>query len=294
VLDPEWPIREADVDVWRIVVLKIVGGACLASQILAMCVVPCGAFADSQRLWLGGLKGSETQAFIPEGADYNALPRDYRGLIGRSIFLLGQDAKRETGKVVRIDESPGACLPSIDLREPLTIARNQFFLGSTEVIKVAPSREIKPDDERISLGLLSYLHGLGIPVTEVKVIRAVAADLDGDGRVEAVVEAMHPNRDYLDGSQAEQADDFSGVAVGELTATDFIVRGYAGYTSSISVKGPDQSPPAIFSIVALPDVQGTGKFGIAVANDGYEWRGITFYDWSANGLRPLESAYCGL
>jgi hypothetical protein len=105
---------------------------------------------------------------------------------------------------------------------------------------------------------------------------------------------MRPNRDYLDGSQSEQADDFSGVAVGELTATDFVVRGYAGYMSSISVKGADENPPAIFSIVALPDVRGTGKFGIAVANDGYEWMGITLYDWSAAGLRPLESAYCGL
>jgi hypothetical protein len=273
---------------------KIVARACLATQILAICIVPCGAFADSQRLWLGGLEGSETQAFIPEGADDNDLPRDYRGLVGRSIFLLGQDGKRATGKVARIDASSGACLPSIDLREPLEIAPKQFFLGSTQAIKVAPSREIDPNDERLSRGLLAYLHGLGVPVAAVKVIRAVAADLDGDGRVEAVVEARRPNRDYLDGSQSEQADDFAGVAVGELTASGFTVRGYAGYTSSISVKGSDQDPPAVYSIVALPDVQGTGKFGIAIANEGYEWMGITLYDWSASGLRPLESAYCGL
>lgn len=137
--------------------------------------------------------------------------------------------------------------------------QNQLFLGSTAAIKVAPSREIAPDDVRISLGLRTYLRGLGMPDTQVKVIRAVAADLDGDGRVEAVVEAAHPNRDYLDGSQSERPDDFSGVAVGELTATDFVVRGYAGYTSSFSTKGGDEDPPAIFSIVALPDVEGTGK-----------------------------------
>jgi hypothetical protein len=273
------------------VVRRVVLRVCLASQLLVLLDPPLNAIADTQRLWVGGLKGGDTQAFVPEGADVNQLPPSYRSLTRQTIYLLGQDGGRGTAKMVRIDDQPSACLPSIDLVEPMPIAQRQFFLGSTDPIKVAPSRDIPVEDNRIAKGLTTYLHGEGVPVGEIKIVRALATDLDGDGQTEAVVEAVSPNRDYLDAGLEERQDDFSGVAVGDLTPGTFTVRGYAGYLSG---KKSEFRVPARFSIVALPDIKGTGEYGVAVSTDGYEWKGITIYAWSKSALRPIENAWCGL
>jgi hypothetical protein len=254
------------------------------------------AASEPQRLWAAGwglFSGNDdrvvhAQAMLPEGSADGNLPPAFEALSGRPMYLLGKDGKSGTVTVTGISNEPSGCLPDIVLPQPLPISNRQFFLASTVPMTVALSKEIPLGDPRLAKGIAAYLALKGIKNPKVEIPRAMEVDLNGDGRLEAIVEARSSDLD-IDAAAAPRADGFAIVAVGNLTGDTYAVAEHVGY-----IYGTENDAPSRYGIVGLPDYSGSGKFDIAVSYYGYEWTGVDVYGWTGRSLKRIASAYCGL
>jgi hypothetical protein len=256
------------------------------------------AQADEPRVWVAGWGetgegGPAAQPFMPEGADPEAPPPGFTTLAGRVMQILSRSGESDTGTVAPIEavEEPVSCGPRIGFTKPLRITPDQLYLGSTEPITVAASQDIPSNDPKLAAGIAAYLQGKGIANPKPTIVHALRADLDGDGKPEAIVETITAGRGVAQFYEGEEADDFSFVAVGAWSDAGFTVSSHAGFIHGVDV---DNIPAAQFGIQALPDFTGNGHFDVAVWQAGYEWSSIDVYAWSAGMLKPLASAYCGV
>jgi len=254
--------------------------------------------AQAEPLWLAGWGesgegGASAQPFIPEGAELDYLPPGFKSLAGREMHVLSKSGERDSGTLSAIEppEEAVSCGPRIGFTKPLNITPDQLYLASTDPITVAPSNDIEKSDPRLAKGIAAYLKGKGIEKAKVTIARAIEADLDGDGKPEAIVEAITKGRDVAAFYEQERPGDFSFVAVGRLTDAGFEVGGHAGYIFGFD---KEHSVAAQFGIQALPDFTGSGRFDLAVWQAGYEWMSIDVYAWADGKLKPLASAYCGV
>lgn len=259
-------------------------------------------WAEPSRFWVAGWSsdadGSVTVVFPfkPEGRDDTKILGELKGLPGRELYFLGPDGPIGTATVARIDDEPGpsACWPVIDLSSPLSLSAGQFYLGSTAPISVAPSEAIPTTDSKLASGIAAYLRAKGakVPKVGVRIVRALKADLDGDGRLEGVVEAMTSGRDVgvLDPAHPPALGDFSVVAVGRWSDAGFEVTAHAGYI--FGIEEPWRGA-AHFQFVALPNYE-DGRFHLAVSQRGYEWDAVHIYEWDGASLTPVATAWCGV
>jgi hypothetical protein len=263
-------------------------------------LLACGdaAQADAQRIWLAGWGetgegGPAAQPFIPEGAAENYVPAGFTALPGRVMHVLSRSGERDTGTIAPIVavEEPVSCGPRIGFTKPLNITPDQLYLASTDPISVAAAKEIPKTDPRLAKGIAAYLGAKGVAKPRVTIASALEADLDGDGKPEAIVEAITKGRGVAEFYEQERPGDFSFVAVGALSDAGFDVGGHAGYIFGFD---KEHSVAAQFGIQALPDFTGNGHFDLAVSQVGYEWMSIDVYAWSAGALKPIASAYCGV
>jgi hypothetical protein len=160
-----------------------------------------------------------------------------------------------------------------------------FFLASTAPIRVAPSEPIAQTDARLFEGIAADLKRRGVIAPKIEIVRALKADLDGNGEMEAVVEAIAAGRD-IGAMEPKEPGDFSIVAVGTLTGSSYVVADHIGYTGD--------GLPSQFGIVALPDFMGSGRFDLAISYAGWEWAGINIYAWTGGSAKFLASADCSL
>jgi hypothetical protein len=265
---------------------------------LALMLAGAMARADQPRVWIAGWGesgegGPAAQPFMPEGADAEAAPPGFTTLPGRKMHILSRSGERDTATVAPIEpvEEPISCGPRLGFTKPLKIAPDQLYLGSTEPITIAASKEIPSRDKRLAKGVAAYLQSKGVAKPKVKIVRALSADLDGDGKPEAIVETITAGRGVAQFYEGEEPGDFSFVAVGAWSDTGFTVSAHAGFISGVDV---DLIPAATFGIQALPDFTGNGHFDLAVWQAGYEWSSIDVYAWSGGTLKRLAEAYCGV
>lgn len=260
--------------------------------------VTAGSTVRAEPLWLAGWGetgegGASAQPFIPDGAAEDYVPAGFTALPGRVMHVLSRSGERDTGTIAPIEpiEEAISCGPRLAFTEPLDIMPDQLYLASTDPISIAQSKDIPKSDPRLVKGIVTYLQGKGVEAAKVTIARAVAADLDGDGKPEAIVEAITKGRGVAEFYEQEQPGDFSFVAVGAWSDTGFEVGGHAGYIFGFD---KEHSVAAQFGIQALPDFTGNGRFDLAVWQGGYEWMSIDVYAWSGVRLKPLASAYCGV
>jgi len=265
---------------------------------LVLSVTSVMAHADSPPVWVAGWGesgegGPAAQPFMPEGADPEAPPPGFAQLPGRLMHILSRSGERDTGTVAPIEatEEPISCGPRLGFTQPLKITPDQLYLGSTDPITVADSQESPIDDPKLAAGIVDYLKSKGMAKPKVTVVHALRADLDGDGKPEAIVETITRDRGVSQFFEGEDEGDFSFVAVGTWDDGGFKVAAHAGFIHGVDV---DLIPAAQFGIQALPDFTGSGHFDLAVWQAGYEWSSIDVYAWSGGTLKPLAEAYCGV
>ncbi|WP_395018245.1 hypothetical protein [Dongia sp.] len=252
------------------------------------------AAAQEQRIWLQGYSDSDeigagARPFIPEGAAEDFLPPGFAALPGRKLHILSQPGERDTATAGEIAEGE-TCGPTVGFSKPLNVKRDQRILVSTAPISIAEAKEIPSADPKLAKGVAAYLSDKGLKKPKVAILRALQADLDGDGKPETIVEAMTKGRDLSGFFLGEKPGDFSFVAVGALSDAGFKVAAHAGY-----IIGLDQEHfiAAQYEIQALPDFTGSGRFDLAVYESGYEWGGVQVFAWSDGSLKTLASSYCG-
>jgi hypothetical protein len=256
------------------------------------------ASADSPRVWVAGWGetgegGPAAQPFMPEGADPETPPPGFTTLGGRVMHILSQSGERDTATVAPIEpvEEPIECGPRVGFTKPLKITPAQLYLASTDPITVAEARDIPSSDPRLAKGIAAYLNSKGMAHPKMTIVRALEADLDGDGKPEAIVETITKGRGVAQFYEGEDEGDFSFVAVGAWSDAGFTVSAHAGFIHGVDI---ENIPAAQFGIQALPDFTGNGHFDLAVWQAGYEWSSIDVYAWSAGKLKRLAEAYCGV
>ncbi len=268
------------------------------AMLLAAIAAGSAAHAEPGRVWVAGWGesgegGPAAQPFMPEGADPEAPPPGFTTLPGRVMHILSQSGERDTATVAPIEaaEEPISCGPRLGFTKPLKITPAQLYLASTDPIAVAESRDIPNSDPRLAAGIAAYLNSKGMAHPKATIVRALQADLDGDGKPEAIVETITKDRGVAQFFEGEEPDDFSFVAVGAWSDAGFTVSAHAGFIHGVDI---DNIPAAQFGIQALPDFTGSGHFDLAVWQAGYEWSSIDVYAWSSGTLKRLAEAYCGV
>jgi hypothetical protein len=252
--------------------------------------LPTVALAEPEApVWFGGLREG-VFPILEDWDDYSTLPRTFPPAIGQKLYVLSPDGTTEIGSLKAIEMAPDNCMFAASVIGLPQYVMEGLFLASAEPIQVAPARAVDPTDWRITEGLDRYLIAHGVPAPQLQIIRALEADLDGNGVLEAIVEAQSAGEHSPD--DGAPVGHFSLVAIGPLTNESFEIVTHAGYLTS-ATNADDSSNEGHFGLLGLPDFDDDGKFEVALSDFGYEWTSALIYSWTEKTLSLRASASCG-
>jgi len=157
-----------------------------------------------------------------------------------------------------------------------------------------PVRELRPESLDYTADTAALLADLGLAEAPVKITRAVAVDLDGDGTDEVVYTAEHPD---LATSVWEDSDEYSPVGFYNLLAIRQDVGGSVDsllvYQSTYTEENVGQATSVFpVNLNAIADLNGDGSMEIVVDGSYYEGVFASVFEYDPRTPQPDSVLSC--
>lgn len=272
------------------------------------------AFQTLNRIEVDGIVGPDTWAFLygasPVRYDLHPIVDTQRGyllgasnddawieanvvgdLVGKTSYqLLSQTgAERANGAAPRPIEGP-PCEETrlIDFGSPVDAEQPIALAGDWNPLP-RPVTEVPTDTATLQAPVATALQVLGLKDPNVRITRALRADLDDDGNQETVLGATYwaSGVDYPQPSA--KTGDYSVLLVLPEGANAASVIAATAITADIEFGAPTE-----FRLLGLWDLNGDGTLEIAATGDYYEGASTSVYTLNGTAAKEVLIAGCGV
>jgi hypothetical protein len=136
-----------------------------------------------------------------------------------------------------------------------------------------------------------FLKGRGIKEPKVRITRILGVDLEGDGEDEVLINATNYfTKDDDVPMDGPRGGSYSIVLLRRLVAGKVRTQLVAG---EIYAKPDASIAPNLYTIPAVLDLNGDGKFEVIVHSIYYEGGETTIYEFESDSIKPVLSVACG-